>query len=90
MLDAIFAAHGAIATGIPGPPQDAPALEDRELGIFGGLLNCMQKGAMKMAVETFEKSNDLLDRLMEVETTIHFTTQLRHFMLPYSALIFDN
>jgi len=70
LLDTLFKAHAAIVKGEPGPYKDASTLSDQELGIFGGLMNCTQTGAMHMAIDIFKKSNAVLDELMNTETTI--------------------
>lgn len=73
LQDILLAAQNAIATGQPGPHRDASTLSDNELGIFGGLINCAQRGALEMAYNIFKKSNDVLDRLMNIDTTITST-----------------
>ncbi len=70
LLKTIFAAQEAIATGRQGPQQDAAKMKDRDLGIFGGLLNIVQTGAIHQAIDIFKRSNNVLDDLMSVETTI--------------------
>lgn len=52
---------------IVGDFQDAGTLSDGEVGIFGGLLNCVQNGAMERALESFQKSNSVIDNLMRIE-----------------------
>lgn len=73
LLKTIFAVQESMATGKPGPHQSASQMSDRDVGIFGGLLNCVQTGAMDAAIQIFEKSNALLDGLMGIETTITST-----------------
>lgn len=67
LLEQIFAAQECLADGLPGNVKDASELKDHEVGIFGGLINCVQTGAMEMAFKVFEDSNALLDELMMAE-----------------------
>jgi hypothetical protein len=70
LLNNIFAAQAAIATGKKGPHQSASEMNDRDLGIFGGLISSAQTGAMKMAIEIFQRSNAVLDELMAIDTSL--------------------
>lgn len=70
LLKNLFSAHTAMAEGKAGPHQDASAMNDKDLKVLGGLLNCVQTGAMEMALDIFQKSNDLIDDLMKIDTKI--------------------
>jgi hypothetical protein len=70
LLSKLFATQKAIAEGTQGEHQDASKMSDRDLGIFGGLINAAHRRALHMAIEIFTQSNALLDRLMDIETTV--------------------
>ena len=68
LLDLLFAGQKALAEGVEGPFKDASTMNDRDLGIFGGLLHSVQTGAIQMAIDIFKKSNAVLERLSMVES----------------------
>jgi hypothetical protein len=70
ILGPILTAHKAIVEKKPGPYRDVSKLKDKDVAIFGSLLNCVQIGAMDAATEIFKKSNSVLDELMKIETTV--------------------
>lgn len=47
--------------------SNASTMKDRDIGVFGGLLNATQTGAMTIAIEIFEKSNEIIERLINTE-----------------------